>query len=216
MSSTAAGPTRFPASTSACPAGRLPAAFPQQCGKPASQKQAGQASLCLTNTAGQALGSNGNHRADSIAGSLAPIPTEFRKLRITARWCHVIRRCLVAIIVFAVSVAIMRASADSQAPTKVVELPGTYLKWIRVAETQLKNQALKVENYVLTISDEKDVLSVSFVSSDCPAASGRSPMPSQGETYIQLSTRGSCGTYPAYAVEVRKRDSKVVRSYYQR
>lgn len=127
-----------------------------------------------------------------------------------------IRRWFIAVAALIVSLPLSQRAVGSQLPSRVVEVPGTYLKWIRVAEAQLDSQALKVENYMLSISDEGDVLSVSFVSSDCPSPPSPIAIPKSGETYVQLSTKGSCGTYPAYAVHVRKKDSKVVRSYYQR
>jgi hypothetical protein len=87
---------------------------------------------------------------------------------------------------------------ESVSPT-VVQFPGTCLKWLHIAEPQLIEKRLRLENYIISVIEEKDYVTVSLTSLDAP-----------------LGVKGSGGKFPAYAVEIRKTDSRIIRSYFQK
>jgi hypothetical protein len=89
--------------------------------------------------------------------------------------------------------------AQSNYPRVIAEFEGASLKWIHVAEPELQRRHLNLDNYVVSIIEEDNSVTVSLLATD--AVKG---------------AKGSSGSYPAFAVEISKKDLKVVRSYYQR
>jgi len=89
--------------------------------------------------------------------------------------------------------------AQSTPPRVIAEFAGASLKWIHVAEPELRRNHLNLDKYMVSVTEEDDSVTVSLLATD--AVKG---------------TKGSSGSYPAYAVEISKKDLRVVRSYYQR
>ena len=89
--------------------------------------------------------------------------------------------------------------AQSNPPRAIAEFAGVALKWIHVAEPELQRRHLKLDKYNVSVIEEEDSVTISLLSTD--AVKG---------------TRGSSGSSPAYAVEISKKNMKIVRSYYQR
>jgi hypothetical protein len=89
--------------------------------------------------------------------------------------------------------------AQSSAERTVAKFPGSYLKWIRVAEAEIHRKHLNLDNYIVSVIDEDENVAVCIKSADAPEGS-----------------KGSGGSHVGYEVEISKRDSKVVRSYYLR
>lgn len=84
-------------------------------------------------------------------------------------------------------------------PQETTKLPGRYVKWLRVAEPRIKKEHLRMENYMVSIIEEADEITVMLQSLDAPP-----------------DVIGSGGTYPGYVVEIRKRDSRIIKSYFLR
>jgi hypothetical protein len=89
--------------------------------------------------------------------------------------------------------------AQSNPPRVIAEFAGAPIKWIHVAEPELRRRHLNLDHYMVSVIEEGDSVTVSLQATD--AVEG---------------TRGSSGSYPAFAVEISKTGLKVVRSYYQR
>jgi len=81
----------------------------------------------------------------------------------------------------------------------IAQLPGGYLKWLKLAEPKIIAENLELENYMISVIEENDYVTVALKSLDAPQGS-----------------KGSGGTHPGYAVEIRKIDSKITRSYFLR
>jgi hypothetical protein len=91
------------------------------------------------------------------------------------------------------------STAQSVAPKTVAEFPGACLKWIHVAEAEIHRKHLNLDDYIVSVIEEDEYVTVYIKSSDAPAGS-----------------KGSGGSHPGYEVEIGKRDSKVTRSNYLR
>jgi hypothetical protein len=89
--------------------------------------------------------------------------------------------------------------AQSNPPREIADFAGVALKWIHVAEPELQRRHLNLDKYNVSVIEDEDSVTVSLLATD--AVKG---------------TRGSSGSSPAYAVEISKKDMKIVRSYYQR
>jgi hypothetical protein len=89
--------------------------------------------------------------------------------------------------------------AQESSPQTVIQFPGTCLKWSDAAKPTITEEHLKLENYMISVIDEHDHVTVSLKSLDAPQGS-----------------KGSGGTHAGYVVEIRKTDSKILRSYYLR
>jgi hypothetical protein len=85
-------------------------------------------------------------------------------------------------------------------PLKVVaQFPGASLKWIHIAEPEFQQKHLDLDNYIVTVVEHEDSMGVMLTSRDS-----------------KEETRGSSGTFPNFAVEISKKDMKVIRSSYDR
>jgi hypothetical protein len=89
--------------------------------------------------------------------------------------------------------------AQTNDPRVIAEIAGASLKWIHAAEPKLRRRNLDLDKYIVSVIEEGESVTVSLSATD--AVKG---------------TRGSSGSSPAYAVEISKKDMKIVRSYYQR
>ena len=89
------------------------------------------------------------------------------------------------------------AMPQSSELKEVATFPGMYLKWIRVAEDDIHRKHLNLDNYNVFISDHADYVAVYIKSSDAPERS-----------------KGSGGAHIGYEVDISKRNSKIIRSYY--
>jgi len=81
----------------------------------------------------------------------------------------------------------------------ITEFPGGYLKWIHIAEPEFKRRNMNLDDYKITVVDKGESIAVFIVSSDAPE-----------------NCMGSCGSHPAYDVEISKKDSKMIRQNYMR
>jgi hypothetical protein len=88
--------------------------------------------------------------------------------------------------------------SQTTGPTTVT-LPGAYLKWLHIAETEIRRKNLDADNYVVTVVVREETATVIFKSADAPEGA-----------------KGSGGSHAGYEVEIKKKDSKVVRSNYVR
>lgn len=80
-----------------------------------------------------------------------------------------------------------------------VAFPGVYLKWLQIAETEIHRKNLRADNYIISVVERDQTVAVIFKAVDAPEGS-----------------KGSGGSHVGYEVEIRKKDSKVVRSNYAR
>ena len=87
---------------------------------------------------------------------------------------------------------------NSATPTDI-QFPGTCLKWLHAAEPEILKKHLKLENYMISVIEEEDHVTVALKSLDAPPGS-----------------KGSGGTHPGFAVEISKADSHVLKSYFLR
>ena len=91
------------------------------------------------------------------------------------------------------------AISQSSGPKTVAELPGTSLKWTKAAEVEIHQKKLDLDNSILSVVDQDDLVTVILKSADAPEGS-----------------KGSGGSHVGYEIEIRKRDSKIMRSSYLR
>ncbi len=89
--------------------------------------------------------------------------------------------------------------AQDSASQTVVQFPGTCLKWLHVAEPRILEEHLKLENYMISVIEEDDHVTVALKSLDAPPG-----------------LKGGGGTHPGYVVEIRRTDSQIIRSYFLR
>jgi hypothetical protein len=73
------------------------------------------------------------------------------------------------------------------------------LKWLHIAEPRVLEEHLKLENYMISVIEEADHVTVVLKSLDAP-----------------LGVKGGGGTHPGYEVEIRKTDSQITRSNFLR
>jgi hypothetical protein len=90
------------------------------------------------------------------------------------------------------------AMSQSNGPTTVT-FPGVYLKWLRIAEAEIQRKKLNADNYIISIVERDETVTVVFKAVD--AAEG---------------AKGSSGSHVGYEVEIEKKGSKIVRSNYVR
>jgi len=81
----------------------------------------------------------------------------------------------------------------------IAEFPGSSLKWICVAAPEIERQRLNLDKYTVVVTEERDSVTVMM----------EAPSTVKG-------ARGNASAFPEYAVEVSKKDLKVVRAYYIR
>ncbi len=89
--------------------------------------------------------------------------------------------------------------SQESASQPVIQFPGTCLKWLHIAEPRILEEHLKLENYMISMIEERDHVTVVLKSLDAP-----------------LGVKGGGGTHPGYEVEIRKADSKIIRSNFLR
>jgi hypothetical protein len=74
-------------------------------------------------------------------------------------------------------------------------IPGTYLKWIEVAEPVFQQKRLNLDRYNIVIYDKSETVVVSLRATDATCEG-----------------KGSTGSIPDFEVEIRKSDRKIVHS----
>ena len=89
--------------------------------------------------------------------------------------------------------------AQSKPARSLAEFSGASLKWVHAAEPEFQRRHLNLDKYIVSVAEQDDSVVVTISATDAVEGS-----------------RGSSGSYPAYEVEIRKRDMKVVRSNYVR
>lgn len=88
--------------------------------------------------------------------------------------------------------------SQTTGPTTVT-LPGVCLKWLHIAEAEMRRKNLDLDNYTVTVVGREETATVIFKSVDASEGS-----------------KGSGGSHVGYEVEIRKKDSRVLRSNYVR
>ena len=88
-------------------------------------------------------------------------------------------------------------SDQSTPPTVIAEFAGASLKWIHVAEPEFQRRSLNLDKYIISVAERNDSIMVTLSAPD--AVDGG---------------RGSSGSYPAFFVEISKKEMKVVHAYY--
>jgi hypothetical protein len=91
------------------------------------------------------------------------------------------------------------AMAQSKYPRTIATFPGYCLKWINVAEAEIHRKNLNLDDYIVLVVEREHTVTVGFSSKDSPEDS-----------------KGSGGSHPDYEVEIRKSDSKIMRSNFVR
>ena len=89
--------------------------------------------------------------------------------------------------------------AQSNTPRVIAEFNGASVKWIHAAEPEFQRRHLNLDKYIVSVVEEGDSVVVTLSAPD--AVKGM---------------RGSSGSYPAFVVEVSRKDMKVVRANYIR
>ena len=89
----------------------------------------------------------------------------------------------------------------AQAPTGKEEtgLPKNNSKWLEIAAPEFQQQHLDMSNYTVSVSHAQDSVFVVFTPLGQPE-----------------EVRGTIGKHPGYAVEICKKNMKVLRSDYTR
>jgi hypothetical protein len=73
------------------------------------------------------------------------------------------------------------------------EFAGSCVKWILAAEPDFKRRGIDLDHYIVSVLEEKDSVTISLRAFDS-----------------RQNVRGSSGSFPAYEVEISKKDSKIV------
>jgi hypothetical protein len=102
-------------------------------------------------------------------------------------------------VVFSLFLAWCGLAAQSTATRTVAVFPGNCLRWVQLAENEIHKKHLNLDDYNVTVDESSELVTVSLKSLDAPAGS-----------------KGSAGSHPGFAVEIRKADSKIVKSFYLR
>jgi len=89
--------------------------------------------------------------------------------------------------------------SQSSGPTTVAKFPGACLKWVHAAEAEVHRKGLNLDNYMVSVVERDDVVTVILKAVDAPEGS-----------------KGSGGSHIGFEVELSKKNSKVVRSNYLR
>jgi hypothetical protein len=105
-----------------------------------------------------------------------------------------------AIIVIAIT-TLSAAMAKTSQLRIVAELPGSSLKWIHIAEGEFERKGLDLDKYTVLVVEEKSSVVVILRGLNAPRSA---------------RGKGNEGPDPGYAVEISKKDLKVVRSNYVR
>jgi hypothetical protein len=109
------------------------------------------------------------------------------------------KRFVWAMIVVVSSLGWSALMAQSNAPKVIAEFSGSSLKWVHAAEPEFERKKLDLDKYTVSVVEQNDSVTVALMSSDSVEGA-----------------RGSTGRYPGFAVEISKKDMKVVRSNYIR
>jgi hypothetical protein len=104
-----------------------------------------------------------------------------------------------AIAVLAIAVQTGSAIRQSHEGGISVQLPGSALKWIHIAEKEFERQKLDVSKYDVTVTEENDTVSVSLTNPHRP----------QG-------IRGNPGPLPEFTVDISKSNAELIRRRYVR
>ena len=106
-------------------------------------------------------------------------------------------RLLYRIMILSLGCSALMAQSN---PTKVLaEFRGASLKWIHAAEPEFQRKKFDLDKYIVSVVEQDDSVMVLLRSSDSIKGSF-----------------GSTGKYPAFEVEISKKDMKVLRSNYVR
>jgi hypothetical protein len=89
--------------------------------------------------------------------------------------------------------------AQSNPPRVIAQFTGASLKWIHAAEPEFQRRKLNLDKYIVSVVERDDSVMVTLSAPD--AVKG---------------TMGGSGSYPAFEVEIGKKDLNVVRSNYVR
>jgi hypothetical protein len=91
------------------------------------------------------------------------------------------------------------AMAQGSPITKMAEFPGSWLKWIHIAEPEFQRRRLNLDNYTIAVVERRDFVEVMLT--DSQAAGG---------------VRGNLGSVPGFEVEIRKDNKTIVRANFVR
>ncbi|MFZ1086571.1 MAG: hypothetical protein WAN35_16530 [Terracidiphilus sp.] len=91
------------------------------------------------------------------------------------------------------------AYAEKGRCNDATQIPGTYLKWIKIAEPVFQKNHLNLDNYNIVIYDEPDFITVLLRSTDATC-----------EGF------GSTGSHPDFEVQISKKDKKIMHFNYER
>jgi hypothetical protein len=97
------------------------------------------------------------------------------------------------------SVLALRPSSVQSGSLVLAEFPASSLKWVHIAEPIFQQRKLELDKYTITVIDEGDTITVIA-----------------NEAGLSDKVRGSGGKYPAYEVQISKKDEKVVDAHYDR
>ena len=89
--------------------------------------------------------------------------------------------------------------AQSPHPSAVADFPANAIKWIEIATPEFRQRNLDLNNYTVSIIDDRGSVFVILIPLDQPKG-----------------VRGSVGKHPGYEVEISKEDMTILRSYYTR
>jgi hypothetical protein len=89
--------------------------------------------------------------------------------------------------------------AQRNGPKRIAQFPGASLKRVPVAKPEFERRKLDVDKYIVVVYDLPDSVYVILKSPD-----------------EKESGFGSRGKYPDYPIEIRKKDSNIVSSAYEK
>ncbi|HEY1208220.1 MAG TPA: hypothetical protein VGE85_02520 [Terracidiphilus sp.] len=109
------------------------------------------------------------------------------------------RKLLLAAIIAMPMLGTCAAYSENGKCNDETQFPGAYLKWVKIAEPVFQKEHLNLDKYNIVIFDEPDSITVLLRSTDATCEG-----------------MGSTGSRPDFAVEISKKDKKIMNYNYQR
>jgi|SRR5579872_4142103 hypothetical protein len=109
------------------------------------------------------------------------------------------KTCVLAVFIVALISGGSTLMTSSSPPKLTAEFPGACLKWVHIAEPEFRKENLNLDNYTVSVLDLNESVAVMLISTDAPKGA-----------------KGSAGSHPNYAVEIRRKDLKILSSSFDK
>jgi hypothetical protein len=108
-------------------------------------------------------------------------------------------KLLLAAIIAMPMLGMSAAYAEKSKCNDATQLPGTYLKWVKIAEPLFQHEHLNLDKYNIVIIDMPESITVLLRSTDATC-----------------NGKGSTGSRPDFGVEINKKDKKIIHYSYEK